>query len=381
MIKMRQQQLPVIASDPLDLICSLLRGEDSTLLKQTEFSDQFLSAARYHGVTALLSEKCRLEWRKTIRESLRQEAVAQAMWELRHRHVLAELLERMSHFAVTPILFKGTALAYDLYSSPVWRTRGDTDLLVDHGSLERCRQVLADYGFRRDFAIPGEFVSSEENWSVDGHAIDLHRKINNSALLAQLFSFEELRAASQPLPKLSPHAVRAGDVHALLIACMHRATHRNAPYYVDGTAHYGGDRLIWLLDIHLLTKRFSETQWEEFVSLARAKGLCATSREALTTTQAYLGSNVPTSVLSDLAQAGEEKRPDAYLRAGSLGQSWMDFLALDGFATKSAFLKEVLIPPKKYMLAKYHGSNRPLAFLYLHRAFAGFIGRVLPRGK
>lgn len=370
---MHHLQFPATPA-PVDLICAVLRGEAFDLPDEPEFANEFVSGARYHGVLALLNDKALPEWPQSVREPLRQEAMAQAVWELRHLQLLGQLLERLTQVGVTPVIFKGTALAYGLYGTPALRSRGDTDFIIDTGALEQSRQVLADCGFRRDFAIPGEFVSSEENWSLEGHAIDLHRKICNSAVLARLFTHDELLAASRPLPALSPHARGAGDVHALLIACMHRATHRNVPYYVDGTAHYGGDRLIWLRDIQLLAQRLGD--WDEFVSLASAKGLSAICLEALNSAQACLGLNVPDAILIALAQAGEAERPGIYLKAGRLRQAWMDFRSIEGNANKMTFLEEVLFPPRHYMLAKYPQTKFPLPLLYLHRAYAGVISRL-----
>ena len=67
----------------------------------------------------------------------------------------------------------------------------------------------------------------------------------------------ELLARALPLPALGPHARGPGDVDALLIACMHRATHRHNPYTVNGEDHHDPDRLIWLTDIDLLARRLS----------------------------------------------------------------------------------------------------------------------------
>jgi hypothetical protein len=90
--------------------------------------------------------------------------------------------------------------------------------------------------------------------------------------LAGLFSYEELRARAQPLPELAPQAFAACPVDALLLACMHRCGHKQAPYYVDGVAHYSGDRLIWLYDIHLLAVKLTSVEWHQFIDRATRKG-------------------------------------------------------------------------------------------------------------
>src|SRR5262249_8171279 len=134
--------------------------------------------------------------------------------------------------------------------------------------------------FERNANIPGELVSYQESWTLNSpegsrHSIDLHRRINNSEVLSRLLSYEELRDQAHPLPALCPDALAAGRVHALLLACLHRATHKHNPWYAHGVAHYGGNRLIWLYDIHLLATYFDHAEWDTFMQAAREKGLGA----------------------------------------------------------------------------------------------------------
>src|SRR5437867_349211 len=94
-------------------------------------TDAFLERSDYHGVQALMHERLSAsDWPVALRQELRQRAVRQAMWELRHQQVLARMLAALAAIDVQPVLFKGTALAYSLYSNPVLRARGDTDLIV-----------------------------------------------------------------------------------------------------------------------------------------------------------------------------------------------------------------------------------------------------------
>jgi len=72
--------------------------------------------------------------------------------------------------------------------------------------------------------------------------------------------------------RTTPDALAVSPVHALLLACMHRGTHRHNPYYVSGEPHTGGDRLIWLYDLHLLAESFGEHDWQSFIARADAKG-------------------------------------------------------------------------------------------------------------
>ena len=184
------------------------------------------------------------------------------MWELRHQQVLTRVHAALADIGVQPVLLKGTALAYALYPDPMLRARGDTDIIIPSTERWRVHDVLTTLGFELDMGVSGEFISYEASYTFTAadmgmHNIDLHWRINNSELLSRLFSYDELLENAIHLPKLCPEALGVSPVYALLLACMHRATHKQNPYYVDGVAYYSADRLIWLYDIHLLAKSLS----------------------------------------------------------------------------------------------------------------------------
>jgi hypothetical protein len=371
-----------------NLMCVLLRGEVMPwpYASGAGAIDDFLSRADYHGVKPLLHERLKASnWPEALLQSLREQALAAAGWELRHRQLLMRTLAALADIGIQPVLFKGTALAYSLYASPVLRARGDTDLIVPPDSLTSTDAALSRLGFDRDLAVAGEFVSYQANysWQADGrepHTLDLHWRINNSEVLANLFSYEELRASAQALPKLSSQANGAGPVHALLLACMHRATHKQNPMYVDGVAHYGGDRLIWLYDIHLLAGAFSSLDWDEFVRLADGKGLRAVCLEGMERARACFGTQYPENVLAALGRAGRVEAPAVYLESGKSRQQWLDFCAIPGAGSKLRFLRELGFPSAAYMSRKYPDA-RPawLPWLYLRRALGGVLKKVAMR--
>jgi hypothetical protein len=209
------------------------------------------------------------------------------------------------------------------------------------------------------------------------HTLDLHWKINNSELLSRLFSYEELREAALPLPGLSPHALGAGPVHALLIACMHRAGHKQAPYFVDGVAHYSGDRLIWLYDIHLLALALSAAQWDEFLRLAGQKGLRAVCLEGIEQTRSRLATPVPQQVLDELGRPGSPEPAAQYLDARHLKRRWLDLCAHEGLAGKLRFARELAFPPAAYMRERFpHARPNWLPWLYILRGLGGLRRRV-----
>ena len=308
------------------------------------------------------------------------------MWELRHRAILQEVLSKLAAAEVRPVVFKGTALAYTLYPEGTLRSRGDTDFIIPPQTQDLVATTLANLGFNRETGMSGESVSYQANFtrteSAGGsHTLDVHWRINNSELLSRMFSHEELLRHAQPVPELGPEALAAGPVHALLLACMHRATHKHNPYYVDGVAHYSGDRLIWLYDIHLLAKSFTSAQWDEFLRLAAQKGLRSVCSEGLERARINFHTAIPGHVLVELENSGQTEAIARYFASGVFRQQWMDFCAIPGISHKLRFVAETMLPPASYMRQKYP-QEKPnwLPLLYLRRATGGILKRLQRRG-
>lgn len=334
---------------------------------------------RYHGVAALLCERLRggLCWPADLMQAVREETRKAAMWELRHQQVLIELLTRLAGREVRPLIFKGTALAYSLYGNSVWRMRGDTDFIVAPAEMAPTREVLATQQFRRDLDAGGEAISHAENWTLARaetgiHAIDLHRRLVSGAVMSGLFGYPELLAASRPLPRLGALALGLGHVHALLLACLHRAKHDSSPYYSDGVAYLGGDRLIWLYDMHLLAGAMTAADWQAFTATAQAKGLSDVCLGSLEATVVRFGTQLPPTVLSALDVGDRIGAVAAYLGAGRLHALAMDIRAVDGVTDRLQYLRELCLPPAHYMRAKYASARVAwLPWLYARRAVEG----------
>src|SRR5512139_1017150 len=369
-------------------MCAVLRREqprwphadDSALV------DAFLRRSEYHGVQALLYERLHAApgWPPPLLEALRRHAIGGTMWELRHQHVVTEAAATLKRIGIEPVLFKGTALAYSLYSSPAVRTRGDTDLLVPLHERAWALDALTALGFARVLEL-GELTSyqaclTREVAGGGEHTLDLHWKINNSELLSRLLEYDELRRNAVPLPALSPDALAVGPVHALLIASMHRAGHKQAPYYIDGVAHYSGDRLIWLYDIHLLALELKPSQWDEFLALAGQKGLRAVCLEGIEQTRSRFATPVPPDVIDALAKPGPVEPAAEYLNAKHLRRRWLDLCAREGLASKLRFARELAFPPAEYLRQRFpHARPGWLPWLYVLRALGG-LRRRMERG-
>lgn len=335
-----------------------------------------VEAAGRHGVTALLALRLAGRARDSLPPTLRESLLAQAGWEAAHRRYLGEALAALADVGVEPVIFKGTALAYSIYPNPVLRARGDTDLLVPESDRDRVARVLQACGFEppQDHSVARVHHQSTYSRKDAGgtHDLDVHWRINDSAVLADLFTYEELRGAATSIPSLSPHALAAAPDHALLLACMHRGVHRNSPYYSNGEPMYGGNRLVWLYDMHLLCGSFEPAHWHRWIEGARAKGLLGACAESIDLARDCFGTRVPEDVGRALAQPTTGEPASGYLSAGPARQVWLDWRAVRGVRMKGRYLRELFVPSAEYMRAQ-HTDEAPrwLAWQYVRRAARG----------
>ncbi len=374
------------------LIGAVLRGEATRFPKpdrQTEVS-QFIAMARYHGVLPLVGERLNAAageqaWPIAIREACRREAASNRIVELARRAEIPRVLDGFAATGIKPLVLKGGALAYTHYPDPVLRPRSDTDLLIPQARKERAEEALRVLGYARSDGVSGDVIAYQATWSRKDslaivHSLDIHWRISNSQILAQLLSYDELEACAVKLPPLGPNAHALAPVHALLFACMHRAGHANAPYHVGDVIYPGGDRLIWLYDIHLLVSRMSDAQLAEVVALAVSRRLKSVCREALERSRDCFGTLIPPQVAQGLRHSGPIEPAARYLAGGRMLQMAGDFVALETWGRRARFLKELAFPSAAYMRMRYAEQTiRWLPVLYARRAVEGLCHLAVAR--
>ncbi len=329
------------------------------------------NAAIYHGVAGLLAGSAIDGWPESLADRIRDQARAQAMWELRHHLLLSALLPALADHQVPALLLKGSAIAYDLYERPAARSRGDSDLLVPRTDLAKARAVLYGLGFRRLEADDGldDELGRQEAWtmSCDGgaaHCIDLHWEALNSHALGHVLPAEECFATARHLPHLSPAAKTLDRPRFLLHTCIHRAMHRTAPYFVGGKPHFDEGRLIWSKDVALLAAAMTPDEWQDFARLAVAKGVAGACLAGLRAARADFGAIVPGGVADELGSAAE----DPYLHGSALERAWSDLRSVPGSRAKLRYLRGRLLPAAGFMRAKYPSlAGAPLIVLYARR--------------
>lgn len=377
---------------PDELICAILRHEPAQWNggADEEAISRFFAAARYHGMVPLLGAEFARghdfdSWPKTIRVTCHASLLVGTLHAPAQRAEMVRVLDALVSAGMQPLLLKGIALAYSHYADPALRPRADADVLIPPDRRDDTARALAQLGYTESTGIKGDFVSYQSTWSREDTSgvalhLDIHWRINNSQILAKLMSYQELAARSVPLPALGPNARALADIDALLFACIHRTGHANAPFDAPGTTDRADDRLIWLYDIHLLFSRMSPAEQEEFAERAAAKKIRAICRDALQRSAECFGTPIPAPVREVLEAPGPVEASARYFSGGPLRQMFGDFLALERWRDRLAWLREIAFPPEEYMRRKYPDSPRGwLPLLYLRRGWGGFAQRVRAR--
>lgn len=359
-----------------ELLAALLRGDSLDRRAIKAFgSARIYDAARAHDVLPMVADRLALapELPDDLRELFLEElhrvtAVDLAVEaELRRLHVACAARQ------VPLLLFKGSHLAYSHYPRPDLRARIDSDILIAREHRELVDEIFrADLGYDAPTKLSGElsatqtmYVKYEEGTEV--HVVDLHWRLASPQVFAKVLSFEELYEASTPLPVLGAWARGPSNVHALLIACMHRVAHH----------HDEPDRFKWLFDIHLVASRFTPAEWTSFADAVLDRQVSAVCLDSLARAAEWFATPVPEAYAADVrfADARPREQTAAYLRTRPKASQVLDDLrALPRWTDRLQLLREHLFPAAAYMREVYApGSERPLPVLYVQRALRGLV--------
>lgn len=354
------------ASHERTVLASMLAGQTDTLWGGTP--EALFKAAEIEGVTALIAQKLAAAaptdgsqalLRNAAKEVALDDAITSMSFQAEARKILALLEEAGERVLV----LKGLSLAYWAYPDAHLRSCGDIDLLLpSRSAAERLARQLTALGFQQA-GSSGDLVAYElmcsrnmsDDWNLE---VDVHWRLNNSPQFANVLSFDELWAASIPLPKLHSAARGLGPAHALLHASIHRALNMSFGMH---------DKLKWLFDFVVLARRFSEDDWRQTTTLTRERQLAGVTLNALEATSATFGVNMPHDVIENLRQAARQEPLDAtrlgdwrYMQAQTLR-------SLPGLRPKLKWLWQRLFPSRDYMTYLY-GDKGGYAGLLLERA-------------
>lgn len=304
-----------------------------------------------------------------LRAELDSRVRADATRDLLVQAEMRRVLEAIASAGGRVVVFKGSALAYTVYGRPWHRPRTDTDLLTSLAGLDTVTQTLESCGYMRtDDLTSGLHVSHQLAFArLDAHGlrhvIDLHWKVVNPQVLADVLSFEDAWAGSQPAPALGPAARVPSPVASVVLACVHRLAH-----------HQGQDRLIWLQDLKLLTVRFGPDEWNALCDLAAARGVAAICLDGLLRAHRALAAPLPATVVTRLDAAGRSESTRRYVEDAVPKRDVLvsDLAALPTWGARLRLIREHVFPPASFVLKRY-GVRSPLWLpaLYAHRLVTG----------
>jgi hypothetical protein len=300
----------------------------------------------------------------------RQAAIAAAANEALHLRAIREVLQALDVAGIVPIILKGSALAYQIYPAPELRPRGDTDLFIRQADLAALRTLLTRLGYAERVTSGDEhglrqalFLATDSHECE--HAFDVHWSIANPSAFADAIEFEEAASDATTIASIHPRALGLDRTRALLLACLHRVAH-----------HHGSQRLIWLVDIHLLAGTLNSTEWDTLWKIAVERGVSSVVAGSLEAATQSCGTQwVRPAELPDDEPASLYLRRD--VRRGRILAS--ELLGLPGWRERCGRLADLAFPPFAYMQQAFGVRHRILLpFFYGVRGVRGAL-RLLRR--
>lgn len=361
--------------EALTLIAAFLRGDVTRWSDLALDAQTFLDLCREHEVEGLCFERLsKLDstagWPRQVWEELSDAARTRAAEELLRKAEIRRVVAALADAGIRPILLKGTPLAYTVYDSPASRPRADTDVIVSGAEVEAARQVMRSLSYVETVQCH-ELLSQFEVQQCDRfgviHAFDVHWSISTQPVFAGLLTYDALLLRAVAVPALGESAVAPCRVDALLLSCVHPAMH-----------HRNDERLLWILDIHLLASGLSPAELDEFEALARMKKVVAICRRGLQQAQAVFGTLVAADLIGRLNRTAGPEPSAAYLASERRWhhETIASLRALPRLGDRARLVREVLLPSPGYMLGAYGLRDKPLGTwllpaLYVHRNVHG----------
>ncbi len=301
-------------------------------------------------------------WRR-LQDDCRQLAAAELIRADEFVRILGAAGSRLSP---PPVVFKGAALAYQIYSAPHLRVRDDTDMLVASSTMGATRSFFAEHGYRTSDSIDAPLVMRQASFVMQDalnvtHAWDVHWAFSNRPAFADFLTFEGLLRTAVEVRVDNITFLAPETVDSLLIACLHLIGH-----------HANDVRLIWLYDIHLLAASLDPAERRRFLDRATERGqIRAACHAALELTQRYLPAEHNDTLRRALDPGTGERR--------ILEQRYITDLLEDatavGRGNRLRFAAQHLFPSPDYMTRRFAIRHRwQLPFWYAIR-----IARALPK--
>jgi len=357
-------------SESAEALARVISQHDRALPCSEAETASLVETADEHGVALILWEQLsRSDAGTWLRAALDARARGAATRDLLVRGEMQRVLEEIAAGGGRAVVFKGSALAYTVYPQPWHRPRTDTDLLTTLEDVPVVSAAIESCGYARSNALTsGRLVSHQvafERTDAHGlhHVVDLHWKVVNPQVLADVVDFEEVWREAGTALALGASARVPSPVTSAVLACVHRLAH-----------HQGHDRLIWLYDLKLLSERFSAAEWERLCDVAAAKRVSAICLDGFSQAHRLLGAPLPSRAATRLAEAGTDDPSRRYVDGTVHRREVLvsDLARLPGWGARLRLVREHAFPPPAFILQRYGlHSAMWLPALYAHRLVTG----------
>ncbi len=338
--------------------------------------DAFIEFTTHHGVTALVAYYLRdvdasSDVVTALKQKLHDSALNDAAYDLFRTNQLHVVLSACREQGIVPLVLKGAAMAQTHYPSPELRARSDADIFIAMGDIRRIQAVMQAQGY----AVSGSIYKSHQfscgrvTDSVLRMTFDVHWRISNSPLFARSITYEDAMAQSIAIDADGNRGL--SPVHALLLACMHRA----------GNEEHDADRLIWLYDLHLLIAGMDAHEQLEFAGLAVETGVEDVCLQGIASSAECFQTTLNRQAM-ELLSASSGITDDAKHKNSSYLSLMLDDLKyLTSWRDRFGLLRELLLPSAGELLRKYQKRSALwLPWLYVRYLVGGMVKRV-GRGK
>jgi hypothetical protein len=229
-----------------------------------------------------------------VRQALGGQLLRSAATRMLCESTLAEVVGMLRERGVEIIVLKGPTVAHSVYARPELRLYHDLDVLCRIADYPTLHRIFTQRGYgsagtldaRGTHETLAEKPSPFESHSVRGFydpsgdvKIEVHFDVFQLGLLDRL---EERYWLESRLQEVNGVAIRVlAPEHQFL----HLAVHAHRHCY---------SRLSWLIELDLLVRRAGPSMdWERIARVARAEGIGAILRHALSTLNAILHTPIP----------------------------------------------------------------------------------------
>jgi len=314
-------------------------------------------------------------------EVLKPKALLSELWEFQHAKILTTLHNAFEKADISPLVFKGSALAYAHYPVPYVRYRSDSDILVAVNDFESAKAVLVELGFiaGKGNDVEQEFTIIDDMGQV--HPIDLHGAINKAPMFSNHFPYEDLLARAVPLSINAKTLMRICDIDALLLACFHHHTSLSHYKHLAPLGELSSYGLIWIYDFHLLWTSLSHADRQVLARTASKAGLGRSTASGLAMAKQFFHTEIDASFITRLGDGGESSI-DQYLSYGPTKRFLSRVAVQPSITKKSAFLWKAFFPSREDVYAHSQSAKlRWAPYLYVRRLVIAMAHHILRRSK